>query len=297
MSHVSVLLEPTVAALLEAGSEGVFVDCTFGRGGHSRELLKHLSENARLVVFDKDPEAVAVARALAEEDSRVTVVWAGFAQLQSELEALGVSHVQGIMADLGVSSPQLDEARRGFSFQKAGPLDMRMNPEHGKPVSELLYELTEEELANVLYEFGEERHSRRIARAIKDALPLTSTLELAEVIKTAHPKWEKRIHPATKSFQALRIYVNNELGELDTLLKAAEAMLATGGVLAVISFHSLEDRRVKQFFKEAYQPEADLFGVRAAARFSKPVRLSASDAESKENARARSAWLRHAKKL
>ncbi len=307
--HESVLLYETVASVLGVKDldklnkkhSGIFVDGTFGRGGHSRLLLKHLAEDAQLIVFDKDPQAINVAKQLAETDSRVTVVHDSFAILQKSLQRLGIEQVNGIMADLGVSSPQLDDGSRGFSFMRDGAVDMRMDTSRGQSVADWLSKVKEEELANVLYEFGEERHSRRIARAIKQMDSYDSTLELAEVIKQAHPKWQKGKHPATQSFQAMRIFINNELGDIDRFLQQSLAMLATDGWLAVISFHSLEDRRIKQFLQRhsrgQYPEDAQLPMPPVRPKyFSKPKRIAPSKEEIANNPRSRSAWLRVAKR-
>ena len=261
--HDAVLLEETVAAVLGVKSlpkqkdgdqnglniSGIYVDATFGRGGHSRLLLSQLADDATLIVFDKDPTAISVAQELASKDSRVHVVHDSFATLTDSLAAMGISEVDGLMADLGISSPQIDDGSRGFSFMRDGAVDMRMDTSRGQSVAEWLEQVDDETLANVLYEFGEERHSRRIARAIKQMDSYESTLELAEVIKEAHPNWQRGKHPATQSFQAMRIFINNELGDVDDFLAQSIAILKSGGQLAVISFHSLEDRRIKQFLQ------------------------------------------------
>ena len=252
-SHETVLLYETVDAVLgktptkkqskkvtepQGKVSGIFVDATFGRGGHSMLLLESLSEEGQLFVFDKDHEAIAVAEEIAKSDNRETVVHDSFANITHCLQQHGVSQVNGIMADLGVSSPQLDDGSRGFSFMRDGAIDMRMDTSRGQSVGEWLQTVDEEDLANVLFDFGEERHSRRIARAIKQMESYTSTLELAEVIKQAHPKWQKGKHPATQSFQAMRIFINNELGDIDSYLEQSLWLLAPEGNLAVISFHS-----------------------------------------------------------
>lgn len=312
-SHETVLLYETVAAVLgkgpakkqknkaliddEAKVAGIFVDATFGRGGHSKLLLESLSDDGQLFVFDKDPEAIAVAEEIAKSDSRVTVVHDSFANITDCLNQYGVQQVNGIMADLGVSSPQLDDGSRGFSFMRDGAIDMRMDTSRGQSVGEWLQTVEEETLANVLFEFGEERHSRRIARAIKQMDRYTSTLELAEVIKQAHPKWQKGKHPATQSFQAMRIFINNELGDIDSFLQQSLALLAPAGHLAVISFHSLEDRRIKQFLQRhsrgQYPEDENLPMPPLRPRyFSKPTRIAPSKAEVGVNNRSRSAWLR-----
>ena len=317
-SHETVLLYETVAAVLgkiptkksnkNSGDKdqldhskgkvsGIFVDATFGRGGHSKLLLQSLTEDAQLFVFDKDPEAIAVANEIAKNDKRVTVVHDSFANITQCLSQHGIDQVNGIMADLGVSSPQLDDGSRGFSFMRDGAIDMRMDTSRGQSVGEWLQIVEEEDLANVLYEFGEERHSRRIARAIKQMESYTSTLELAEVIKQAHPKWQKGKHPATQSFQAMRIFINNELGDIDSFLQQSLSLLAPEGHLAVISFHSLEDRRIKQFLQRhsrgQYPEDENLPMPPVRPRyFRKPSRIAPSKAEVRVNNRSRSAWLR-----
>lgn len=306
-SHTTVLLEQTVAMVLGVSSlgdaprgvSGVFVDATFGRGGHSRLLLEYLADDARLVVFDKDPQAIAVANALAATDSRVIVVHDSFARLRENLARLGIESVDGLMADLGVSSPQLDDGSRGFSFMRDGAVDMRMDTTRGEPVSAWLARASVDEIADVLYEYGEERHSRRIARAIKSMESFDSTLALAQVVKEAHPNWQKGKHPATQSFQAMRIFINNELGDIDAFLAQSIGVLKAGGQLAVISFHSLEDRRIKQFLQRhsrgQYEEDAHLPMPPVRPKyFGKPKRVAPTDNEIKANARARSAWLRGA---
>lgn len=313
-SHHAVLLEETVAAVLGLPSfdkktlenhkdkrSGIFVDATFGRGGHSRLLLKHLAEDARLLVFDKDPEAVAVANELAKSDSRVTVIHDSFATLTEQCRRLAIEQVDGVMADLGISSPQIDDGSRGFSFMRDGAVDMRMDTSRGVAVSEWLQSVDVDTLADVLYEFGEERHSRRIARAIKEMPNYDSTLELAEVIKTAHPNWQKGKHPATQSFQAMRIFINNELGDVDSFLAQSLPVLAPDAWLAVISFHSLEDRRIKQFLQRhsrGQYPEDENLPMppQRPRYFRKPKRVGPSTQEVQNNPRARSAWLRAAQR-
>ncbi len=251
--HITVLLNEAVDALVQ-DVDGLYIDCTFGRGGHSRLILERLSENGRLIGIDKDPRAIATANELAKEDSRFSICHGSFAQMQTWLSQNGEGReVAGILMDLGVSSPQLDEADRGFSFMNDGPLDMRMNTESGMTAAQWIATAKEEEIADVLYQFGEERYSRRLAKAIvmrRAQEPFARTLDLAQVIKDAHPKWEKGKHPATKSFQAIRIFLNDELGDLTTGLETATDLLAKDGRLVVISFHSLEDRMVKRFIRD-----------------------------------------------
>ena len=318
-AHDAVLLQEAVAAVLGVKSlptnkgndtatannnnslqaHGIYVDATFGRGGHSRLLLTQLADDAQLIVFDKDPTAITVARELASEDGRVKVVHDSFANLTDSLAAMGISQVDGLMADLGVSSPQIDDGSRGFSFMRDGAVDMRMDTSRGQSVAEWLAKVDDETLANVLYEFGEERHSRRIARAIKQMDSFGSTLELAEVIKVAHPNWQRGKHPATQSFQAMRIFINNELGDVDDFLEQSIPIIKAGGQLAVISFHSLEDRRIKQFLQrhsKGQYPEDEKLPMppNRPRYFSKPKRIGPSKAEVNHNPRSRSAWLRTA---
>ncbi len=296
--HIPVLLEEVLNNLVHA-TAGTYVDATFGRGGHARALLDRLSADARLIALDRDPAALQTARMLAEADGRVTVRHSRLSELGETLETLGVSAVDGVLMDLGVSSPQLDDASRGFSFAKEGPLDMRMDPERGMSAAEWLNEAGEADLARVLKEYGEERYARRIARSIIAARPLSTTTELAEAVAAAVPaRGASPRHPATRTFQAVRMQVNDELGEIDSGLTAAFAALAPGGRLAVISFHSLEDRRVKRFFRSLTRP-APLprrVPVRDAARVTQAVDVvgpvAPSAAEVAANPRARSAKLR-----
>ncbi len=309
-NHDAVLLSEAVAAVLGIKSlpnnendslqvKGIYVDATFGRGGHSRLLLSQLADDAQLIVFDKDPTAIRVANELASQDGRVIVVHDSFATLATSLAAIGITQVNGLMADLGISSPQIDDGSRGFSFMRDGAVDMRMDTSRGQPVSEWLEQVDDETLANVLYEFGEERHSRRIARAIKAMDSYASTLELAEVIKVAHPNWQRGKHPATQSFQAMRIFINNELGDVESFLEQSIAIVKEGGQLAVISFHSLEDRLIKQFLQrhsKGQYPEDENLPIRPdrPRYFTKPKRVGPSSAEIATNPRSRSAWLRSA---
>ena len=302
MSHISVLLHETVDGVLAGRDTGIYVDATFGRGGHTRLLLSKLDQNARVYAFDKDPQALEVAAQLEQEDSRFRIIHASFADIQAELARIGITEVDGIMADLGVSSPQLDQAERGFSFMQDGPLDMRMDNSQGLTAAEWLLEIEEEKLANIIYQYGEERYSRRIAKAIKQAGEITTTAQLAEIVKTAHPKWEKHKHPATRSFQAIRIAINKELDDIETFLPQAVELLKATGQLAVISFHSLEDRLIKQFIqKESSLAEDSGWGMPQAQvdtrRLKKVSRVRASEAEVKANPRSRSAWLRVAERL
>ncbi len=322
-THRPVLLEPTVESLVLpaygkrvvktvdieaerlARMSGLYVDATFGRGGHSRALLARLGPDARLVVFDKDPQAIEVARQLAQEDARVTVVHEGFGDMLEALAALGIDAVDGVMLDLGVSSPQIDDAERGFSFMRDGPLDMRMDTTRGETAAQWLARASIEDMQEVIVRYGEERFAFQIATAIaarRATRPLLTTLELAELVSSTVRTREKGQHPATRTFQALRIYINRELEELESALQAALTLLKIGGRMAVISFHSLEDRIVKQFIAAASRPEAAY--ARLPLRESEmpqPVllalaRVRPTDAEIKENTRCRSAVLRVAER-
>lgn len=302
MSHISVLLHETIDALLAGRNTGIYVDGTFGRGGHTRLLLSKLDENARVYAFDKDPQALAVAAELEQGDSRFKIIHASFADLKQALAEQGIESVDGVMADLGVSSPQLDQAERGFSFMKDGPLDMRMDNSQGPTAAEWLVDIEEEALANVIFQYGEERYSRRIAKAIKAAGYIDTTAKLAEIVKVAHPKWEKNKHAATRTFQAIRIAINKELEDIETFLPQAVEILKPEGRLAVISFHSLEDRLIKQFIqKESTLEEDSGWGMpqqqKNTRRLKKIARVKASDEEVKANPRSRSAWLRVAERL
>ena len=251
LAHTTVLLYETVDGCV-VDPDGVYVDGTFGRGGHSRLLLSKLSNNGKLIGFDKDPLAIASGKELEAEDARFRIVQSSFADMKDELARIGINQVNGILLDLGVSSPQLDDAERGFSFMKDGPLDMRMNPDAGLSAAEWVAETAEAEIARVLKEYGEERFAKRMARALVEARKtedITRTSRLAEIIKQANPAWEKHKHPATRAFQAIRIAVNNELGDLENVLADSVDLLLPGGRLSVISFHSLEDRMVKRFIR------------------------------------------------
>lgn len=302
MSHISVLLHETIDALLAGRNTGTYVDGTFGRGGHTRLLLSKLDEHARVYAFDKDPQALAVAAELEQEDSRFKIIHASFADLKDALAELGIEQVDGVMADLGVSSPQLDQAERGFSFMKDGPLDMRMDNSQGPTAAEWLTQIEEEALANIIFKYGEERYSRRIAKAIKAAGYIDTTAKLAEIVKVAHPKWEKNKHAATRTFQAIRIAINKELEDIEIFLPQAVEILKPEARLAVISFHSLEDRLIKQFIqKESTLEEDSGWGMpqqqKDTRRLKKVARVKASEEEVKANPRSRSAWLRVAERL
>lgn len=311
--HQPVLLEESLEGLA-VKPDGVYADLTFGRGGHSRGLLARLGPAGRLVAFDRDPDAVAAGQAI--QDPRFEILHATFSTVEQGLASLGIAQLDGLLADLGVSSPQLDEAQRGFSFTRDGPLDMRMDPADGPSAAQWLSDVDVDELEGVLKDHGDERYSGQIARAIVsrckaaargEAEPLLRTGELAQVVARVYAKKGARIspghHPATRTFQALRIHLNRELDELEALLACAPTLLRPGGRLAIISFHSLEDRRVKQ---SSRQPPIERHSKMTRARFAmlKPdastlppplreiSRARASAAEARTNPRARSAVLR-----
>jgi len=288
---------------LAVQADGTYLDGTFGRGGHARGVLDKLGPGGRLLVMDKDPEAIAVAERMFGGDPRVAIFRGSFAQLaQWDATAAGLD---GVLFDLGVSSPQLDVAERGFSFGKDGPLDMRMDPDSGESAAQWLARADDREIADVLFLYGEERQSRRIARAIVAARaqqPIERTAQLADLIASVMPRGDSKIHPATRSFQAIRIFINRELADLETGLDAALARLKPGGRLAVISFHSLEDRIVKQFIaRHAKAPPTNrrLPVVQAFVPTLRAIGAArkAGEAELTANPRARSAVLRVAEKL
>lgn len=256
MTHITVLLDEAVAAL-QLKDVGTYVDCTWGRGGHSNLILKLLGAKGRLVALDRDPTAVALARQVS--DTRFTIVHRSFSELEAALDELGIDQVDGILLDLGVSSPQLDEALRGFSFRQAGPLDMRMDTSRGVSAREWVAQADQEEIARVIHEYGEERFARSIARAIvmkRAEAPIETTEQLARIVAGAVRTREAGQDPATRTFQAIRIHINGELEEIRQVLPQAMNRLKPGGRLVVISFHSLEDRLVKQFMKmESSAPE------------------------------------------
>lgn len=309
-THVPVLKGPVLEGLglMDDGREdGLYVDGTFGRGGHSRAILDRLGENGRLIALDRDPAAIASAPEALTGDPRFELVRGEFAELETVLRQRDLyGSVDGILLDIGVSSPQLDEAGRGFSFLRDGPLDMRMDPDAGVPASEWLAKVDERELVRTLKVYGEERQAGRIARAIlvaRDETPITRTLELANIIEAAAPKRDQKIHPATRTFQAIRIAINDELGQLEAALAASVDALKAGGRLCVISFHSLEDRIVKRFMRDASRepeqyrgmPEIPAEHRPKLALVGKPV--TASEEELAANVRSRSARLRVAERL
>jgi 16S rRNA (cytosine1402-N4)-methyltransferase len=307
-THITVLLEEAVEALA-VRADGCYLDGTFGRGGHSRLILQNLGPEGRLLGFDKDPQAIATGQTLAAEDGRFVIVQRSFAELGAEAQERGLAgKVSGILLDLGVSSPQLDDPERGFSFMNDGPLDMRMDPSRGISAAEFVNTAPAEEIARVFKEYGEERFSRRMAGAVvarRETQPFERTGDLAEVLKVANPAWEKGKNPATRAFQGLRIHVNNELGDLEAGLDAALEALEVGGRLVVISFHSLEDRIVKLFMRKLVKGEADNLPRNLPIRhqaFEPRIKLIgkaqfASDDETRANPRSRSAVMRVAEKL
>lgn len=295
--HRPVMLEEALAGLgVRAG--GLYLDGTFGRGGHSRAILDGLAGSGALHALDQDPTAVAHARETFAADANFHIHHSNFSELTHVAEAAGIAgRIDGILLDLGVSSPQLDEAERGFSFSKDGPLDMRMNTQAGVSAAEWLAQAEEVEIADVLWRYGDERNSRRIARRIVNhrvETPLLRTSQLAELIASVPGPRSRHIHPATRSFQAIRIHINRELDVLTSVLEQAVAVLAPGGRLAVISFHSLEDRIVKRFIRDASQTVAD--GIELSPTLRRIEKQFPSTRECAENPRARSAVLRVAER-
>lgn len=305
-AHITVLLDEAVAGLnIKPG--GVYVDGTFGRGGHSRHILSQLGQDGRLLAIDRDPQAILEAQKIT--DPRFQILHGPFSRLAQMVEAQGLTgRIDGVLLDLGVSSPQLDQAERGFSFQKDGPLDMRMDPTSGQSAADWLAQADEADIAWVLKTFGEEKFARKIARAIvhdRQQTPFTRTRQLAEMIARVSPSREKNKHAATRSFQAIRIYINSELEEIEQALNGALRVLAPGGRLSVISFHSLEDRLVKHFIRKQEKgpevppglplTEAQLAGGRLLKSIGKALKPSAKEVEA--NPRARSSVLRVAERL
>ena len=303
-AHVPVLAQEAVAALA-INSDGVYVDATYGRGGHSRLILEQLGPKGRLIALDRDPDAIRAGATL--RDARMTLVHSAFSRLGAVLGELELAQVNGILLDIGVSSPQLDDATRGFSFRFDAPLDMRMDPGSGLSAADWLATATEGEISEVIRTYGEERFAKSIARAIVAARQketLSSTGQLANLIAATVKRREPGQHPATRSFQAIRIYINRELEELSTVLPQCVDRLQPGGRLAVISFHSLEDRIVKRFMRDEAQGEQAPARLPIQAALLKPGRLRlvgraqrASDAEIAVNPRARSAVLRVAERM
>lgn len=303
MTHVPVLAREAIDALA-IKPDGVYVDGTFGRGGHSRLILARLSPAGRLIAMDRDPAAIEAGRRI--HDPRLSLVRAPFSRMAVALDGLAVDKVDGILLDVGVSSPQLDEAARGFSFRMDGPLDMRMDPDSGLSAAEWVAQAEENEMVEVIRRYGEERFARQIAHAIaaaRTASPIRTTGELAQIVASAVRKREPGQHPATRTFQAIRIYLNREIEELEAVLPVCVQRLKSGGRLAVISFHSLEDRVVKRFMRDEERGPQLPRGLPVRAADIAPGRLRrvgrairAGEAEVSVNPRARSAVLRVAER-
>lgn len=306
-SHRPVLLDEVLEAL-HIKPDGFYIDATYGGGGHSAAILERLNERGSLLAVDKDPEAVFLAQRRHQDERRFSIYRRSFASLKQLTDSLGLTGLtDGIVLDLGVSSPQLDNPKRGFSFLREGPLDMRMDSAQGLTAAEWLAGVDELELARVIKDYGEERYARRIARAIVNVRKqsrLSTTRQLADLIVTVVPRKEKNKHPATRTFQAIRIFINRELQELENILPQSLELLRRHGRLVVISFHSLEDRIVKQFIRSHSRQQADVprglpvMGVELGPALRVIGKIKrASEAESRRNPRARSAVLRVAERL
>ncbi|MBO2559412.1 16S rRNA (cytosine(1402)-N(4))-methyltransferase RsmH [Shewanella algae] len=306
-AHLSVLLQETVDGL-NIRPDGIYIDGTFGRGGHSRQILSRLGEQGRLIAIDRDPAAIEAAKQFAD-DPRFTIVHGGFGQLADYVEQLGlVGKIDGVLLDLGVSSPQLDDAERGFSFLRDGPLDMRMDNSQGETAAQWLARAEVEDMAWVFKTYGEEKNARHIARCIaadRDEKPFLRTKDLAGLIERITKHKERNKHPATRVFQAIRIYINSELDQIDQALEGALQVLAPKGRLSIISFHSLEDRMVKRFIRRHSKGEEVPYGLPVTeaelnrSRQLLPIgkAIKPSDEEIAVNARARSSVLRIAERL
>lgn len=307
-SHITVLLDEALAGLT-IKPDGIYVDATFGRGGHSRQLLSKLGPNGRLYGIDRDPAAIAVAKELELEDRRFKILAGPFSGLAAYIDELGLTgQLDGVLMDLGVSSPQLDDAERGFSFMRDGPLDMRMDPTSGRSAAQWLAQAEVDEIAYVIKNFGEENWATHIARSIvadrKDT-PFETTKQLADFVARVVPKKDRNKHPATRTFQAIRIYINSELEEIEQALLASIDVLKSGGRLSVISFHSLEDRIVKRFIRKQSKGEEVPFGIPLTEEQLNKTRnfkgigkaIKPSKDEVAVNPRARSSVLRIAQKL
>ena len=304
--HSTVLLKEAVDGVA-IDADGLYIDGTFGRGGHTAELLSRLSEKGSVIAIDKDLDAIAAGQARFAEEDRLTLVHASFAELAEIFKQAGKhGEVAGVLLDLGVSSPQLDVAERGFSFLRDGPLDMRMDTSKGLSAAEWLASADEQDISKVIKEYGEERFARRMAAAIvreRAEKPIERTVQLAKILADAHPAWERGKHPATKAFQAIRIFINRELADLEDLLQQVIDSLTVGGRLVVISFHSLEDRRVKRFIRDQERgiklpknipiPDVDR-GVRLV-KVGKAIKPAAIEVEN--NVRSRSAVMRIAERV
>ena len=305
-AHVPVLLGPVLDGL-DIKKDGIYVDGTFGRGGHSSAILQRLGSEGRLIAMDRDPQAIAAADEALTRDPRFELLRSDFEKLGERIEEKGLAgQIDGLLLDLGVSSPQLDEAGRGFSFLRDGPLDMRMDPESGISACAWLGQVEEQELRRVLKQFGEETQAGRVARAIvaaRDAKPLATTSQLADVVASVIPAHTRKTHPATKTFQAIRIFLNRELEQLESVLVQSLDVLATGGRLCVISFHSLVDRIVKRFIRNNSRETEQYRGMpNVPPEFRPKLRqvgkaVTATAAEIEANVRARSARLRIAERM
>jgi 16S rRNA (cytosine1402-N4)-methyltransferase len=303
--HLPVLVEEVMVGL-NLQPDGVYVDATYGRGGHSAEILDRLGPNGRLLALDRDPQAIEAARTRFADDERFVVIPGRFSMLDQYVDKRGLTgRINGMLFDLGVSSPQLEDPKRGFGFQQRGPLDMRMESDTGVSAARWVNSAREQEIASVLFEYGEERFSRRIARAIvreRKQQPIDTPAQLANIVSNAIPRRKAKLHPATRTFLAIRVFINQELEELRTVLPQAMRALAAGGRLAVISFQSLEDRIVKRFMREQVRgcelpPGLPLLVQPFESRLKiigKPIRPSAAEIE--RNPRARSAMLRIAER-
>ena len=303
-THVPVLLHEAVDALA-VRADGKYLDATYGRGGHSAEILNRLGEQGRLYALDRDPVAIAQAQEKLGREPRFQVIQTDFASAGSVIQEQGLAgSLDGVLLDLGVSSPQLDDASRGFSFNKDGPLDMRMNTGSGQTAEQWLASAGLNEMIRVFRDYGEERYSPRIARAIIAHLEneaIASTLQLAEIVKVAHPRWERGKHPATRVFQAIRIHINGELDALKSILESSAGMLKTGGKLVVISFHSLEDRVVKRFMRAGFATNDLPRHIPILPENQHPFKVTGkpvypSDVEINDNKRSRSSVLRVAER-
>ena len=305
-AHTTVLLHEAVDALV-TDTDGFYVDGTFGRGGHTAELLGRLSDQGSVLAIDKDPQAISAGQQRFAKDARLQLFHGSFANLQHVAADMGkTGEISGVLLDLGVSSPQLDQAERGFSFMRDGPLDMRMDTSRGLSAAEWIAAADEQDIARVIKEYGEERFARRMASAVvkeRVKAPITGTVQLAGILAAAHPAWERGKHPATKAFQAIRIFINRELEDLEDLLAQIIDNLKVGGRLVVISFHSLEDRRVKRFIRDQEQgiklpknlPIRDIDrGVRLV-KVGKAVKPAVTEVDG--NIRSRSAVMRIAERV
>lgn len=305
--HITVLLNEAIESLVQ-NPDGFYVDGTFGRGGHTALILEQLSDKGQVMGIDKDPQAIAHAHTRFKNEPRFSIAHGSFAEMERFVTEAGfMGKVDGVLLDLGVSSPQLDDPERGFSFLQDGPLDMRMNPGVGESAAEWIARADEKEIADVIYLYGEERFSRRMARAIvetREETPITTTAQLAKIISEANPAWEKGKHPATRAFQAIRIFINKELEDLERCLDQALDVLAIGGRLVVISFHSLEDRIVKRFIRKHVKGDEHLPPGIPVTQDMLQQRLKnagkavkAGKREVSDNPRARSAVMRSAIKV